>query len=337
MKKTNETLVLVPTLKKLTAQIGAKIFLDHSGFAGRITFKNGHRSFFRNGAFDINSSGSSGIAKDKIQTSFFLETAGYPVIPGSKAFFSDETDDAYRYAKKIGFPVFVKPNEGCKGKGVSFVHNEEEFYNAAFAVFDKYRMMLVQLPVRGRDYRIVVLDEKAFLVYERIPLSVVGDGMCTIEELMREKQKEFVASNKNAEFEIDDPRITLKLKYQGMERLFVPKKDQRIYLLNNANLSAGGETVDVTDKAHQSFKDLAVRITHEVGLRFCGVDLMIEGNIEDAPSVYWVIEINSSPGLSCIFRKGKEQEKRVEDFYFQLLLRLEQQGEPQTQAVHSHE
>jgi D-alanine-D-alanine ligase-like ATP-grasp enzyme len=337
VKKTNETVVLLPILRKLVPEIGAKILIDPSGFAGRITFKNGSHSWFRNSSFGINSSGASGIAKDKIQANFFLETAGYPVVPGSKAFFPDEMENAYCHAEKIGFPVFVKPNNGSQGKCVSLVHDKKEFYEASLAVFTRYPILLVQSPVRGKDYRVVVLDEKVFLVYERIPLSVVGDGICTIEELMHVKQEEFVAIKKNADFEIDDLRITLKLKHQGIERLFVPKKGQQISLLNNANLSTGGETVDVTDTAHQLFKDLAVQITRDIGLRFCGVDFMIDGTIEDASAPYWVIEVNSSPSLSCIFKKGKEQEKRVEDFYFQLLLKLEQQGELQIQAVNSHE
>ena len=116
-----------------------------------------------------------------------MRTMGYPTVPGSKTFFSDawgkaigsprrNIDAAYRYAKKLGFPVIVKPNSGSQGKGVALVHTRQELYAAVRAVFRHDRIVIVQRPVRGRDYRIVVLDDEAISAYERIRSASLATG-----------------------------------------------------------------------------------------------------------------------------------------------------------------
>lgn len=94
---------------------------------------------------------------------------------------------------------------------------------------------------------------------------------------------------------------------------------QKIFLLDNANLSTGGDAFDVTSIIHPSFKEIAASIASDMGLRFCGVDLMIVGAIDKPVSKYWVIEINAAPGLDHYFTSGKEQQKIVEDLYLKVL------------------
>ena len=159
--------------------------------------------------------------------------------------------------------------------------------------------------------------------YERIPLNVVGDGKSTIGQLLKVKQKEFVASSRDTQIKTDDPRISVKLKHQGISLRSVPANGRKVYLLDNANLSTGGDSVDVTEKVHPSFRRLAVKITHDMGLRLCGVDFVINGNISQKPSDYWVLEINSAPGLDHYAKIGKAQEEIVESLYLEVLKHME--------------
>jgi glutathione synthase/RimK-type ligase-like ATP-grasp enzyme len=59
-----------------------------------------------------------------------------------------------------------------------------------------------------------------------------------------------------------------------------------------------------------------------MGLRFCGVDIMSEGDIASPCTDYHVIEINASPGLDHYADIGKQQQKTVEDLYLKVLLAL---------------
>ena len=173
MNKKRITPLLGTLLSRIAPRIGAKVFLEPEWHVvGQIVFRNGKHSYFRYNTLDLNPMGSSEVALDKDYANFFMKAMGYPTVPGSKTFFSDQwaeaigrprrnIDAAYRYARKLGFPVMVKPNSGSHGVGVALVFNKQEFYQAARTVFKSDRIVLVQKPVRGKDYRLVVLDKKA--------------------------------------------------------------------------------------------------------------------------------------------------------------------------------
>jgi len=337
MKKNNkkESLVLGKLMQKIAPRIGASVLLEPKwGIVGQITFKSGRHSYFRYNTLDLNPVGSSDIARDKDFCNFFMGKMGYPIVPSSKTFFSKNwseaigmpsrnIDAAYRYARKLDFPVIVKPNSGTQGIGVSLAYNKLEFYKAMRVVFSGDKVALVQKRVLGKDYRLVVLDKKIISAYERIPLNVVGDGKSTIKQILNAKQKQFIASSRDTRINIKDPRILIKLKHQKLSFYSVPLRGQRIFILDNANLSTGGDSIDVTGKVHKFFAKLAVNLTRDMGLRLCGVDLIIDGDISKKTNEFWILEINAAPGLDHYVKMGKMQEKIVEDLYFQVLKHME--------------
>lgn len=333
MKKQIVRPLLGHVLQKIAPQIGATVVMEPEwGIAGQIIFKNGRKRYFRYSSIDCNTLGASEIAQDKDYANFFMHRMGYPTIPGRTFFSHDwahaigsrrDIDAAYRYAKKLGLPVFVKPNSGSKGSGIALAHTKQEFYRAMNAAFKRDKVVLVQRPVAGKDYRVVVLDKKVISAYERIPLNVVGDGASTIHELLGAKQKLFIASSRDTRIRHGDPRIEEKLKRQGLDMRHILAKGKRVFLLDNANLSTGGDSLDVTKKVHPEFREIAIQLTRDMGLRLCGVDLMVQGDISQKPSTYWVIEINAAPGLDHYVKTGREQERIVEDLYLKVLKSLE--------------
>jgi D-alanine-D-alanine ligase-like ATP-grasp enzyme len=333
MKKKRTEPLLGYLFKKIAPQIGARVVLEPEWkIAGQIIYKSGKKRYFRFTSIDMNTLGASEIAKDKDYAAFFIKKLGYPTIKG-KTFFSDywaesigsklDIDAAYRYALKLRFPVIVKPNSASQGRGVALVHSKPEFYRAMKHIFAIDRIALVQVPVSGKDYRIVVLDDDVISAYERIPLSVFGDGHSTIAALLAKKQKEFIRSGRDTVIKSDDRRLKAKLAKARMTMNSVPAKGERIPLLDNANLSTGGDAVDVTYSMHQDFRDIAIRLTRDMGLRLCGVDLMIAGDITEPVKRYWVIEINAAPGLDHYASSGSSQRKVVEDLYLKVLKSME--------------
>ncbi len=339
MKRKSEHLVLARLLQKLAPRIGARVLLEPEWkIAGQIRFGNGRNSYFRYNTLDLNPVGASDIAKDKDYANFFMRKMGYPTIRG-KSFLSDEwceaiaskrnIDAAYRYAKKLGFPLIVKPNSGTQGIDVALVHTKQEFFRAMKQIFKHDRVALVQQYVpgpaaagRGRDYRIVVLDKEIISAYERIPLNVTGDGRLSTKQLLAKKSRAFVDSSRDTRINLNDPRIKAKLRHQGRSLVYVPRPNECVYLLDNANLSTGGDAVDVTDNIHPGFKKLAIKLTKDMGLRLCGVDLMIDGNVAQKPQKFWILEINAAPGLDHYVKTGKAQQKIVENLYLKVLKSL---------------
>ncbi|MDE1924681.1 MAG: cyanophycin synthetase [Patescibacteria group bacterium] len=319
--------------RKIAPRIGAKVVMETEwNIAGQIIYKSGKKRYFRYSSLDLNTLGAAEISKDKDYANFFMKRMGYPTVPG-KTFFAPKwaealesprsLDAAYAYAQEVGFPVIVKPNSGSQGKGVALCHTRRDFYSAMRRIFKLDRVALVQTPVKGRDYRIVVLDDKVISAYERIPLNVIGDGHSTIAELLEKKQRRFSTSSRDTRLRMEDPRIKAKLAREKLTLQSVPVKGQRVYLLDNANLSAGGDAVDVTNTMHPGFRQFAIKSAEDMGLRLCGVDLMIEGDITKSPEKYWVLEINSAPGLDHYVKTGKAQQKIVEDMYLEVLKHME--------------
>ena len=102
-------------------------------------------------------------------------------------------------------------------------------------------------------------------------------------------------------------------------------KGKKIYLLDNANLSTGGDAIDVTNDIHPNFKKIAINITKDMGLRICGVDMMItKGDIAKNPKScsYYIIEINAAPGLDHYVTTGKIQREKIEAMYLKVLKAL---------------
>ena len=332
MGKKAERLILGKLLEKLAPKVGARVVLEPKWkIAGQIQFPNGQKRYFRYNTLDLNPVGASDIAKDKDYANFFLARMGYPTIAGKTFFRKDfaralgsrqDIDAGFRYARRLGFPVVVKPNSGSHGTGVFLVHNKKQFYKAMRFVFKNDRVALVQRVVRGKDYRIVVLDNQVISAYERIPLSVVGDGSSSIKQLLKKKQETFDASSRDTRLKLDDLRIAHKLGYQKLALRSVPERGRRIYLLDNANLSSGGDAVDVTKPIHPEFKKIAVKLTRDMGLRFSGVDIMVEGDIRQKPDKYSIIEVNAAPGLDHYVKTGLAQQRVVENLYLKVLKSL---------------
>ena len=331
-KLKKEVLLLPKLLRNIAPTIGAKVVLEPTwGIVGQITFRGGKKSYFRYNTLDLNPVGASDVAKDKDYAAFFMRKMGYPALRG-RTFFRDDFADAIaskqdthaalRYAQHR-YPLVAKPNSGSQGVGVALVSNERELKRALKEIFKNDRVALLQRPVKGRDYRIVVLDDQVISSYERVPLNVVGDGRSTISKLLQNKQHAFIASSRDTRIKLDDPRIKAKLRAQQLTLRSVPNKDAQIFLLDNANLSSGGDAIDVPSIVHPSFKRLAIQLTKDMGLRLCGVDMMIEGTIAAAPQKYWILEINAAPGLDHYVKTGKEQKKIVEEMYLKVLKSLQ--------------
>lgn len=126
-------------------------------------------------------------------------------------------------------------------------------------------------------------------------------------------------SSRDTRIRMNDPRIGEKLRHHGLTLRSIPANGERIFLLDNANLSTGGDSVDVTEYVHPEFRKIAARLTRDMGLRLCGVDLIVPGDIREKPAAYWVLEINAAPGLDHYARSGAAQEKIVENLYLKVL------------------
>jgi len=307
-------------------------------FAGELVFADGRRHLFRNTNFNVNPAGSTEIAKDKAYTSYFLRKHGFKV-PDNKAFFSDKLNNnlpeerrrgrnsAIQYAVAMGLPVFVKPNNLSQGAFVTKAHSIEEIERVAKQIFEKTNVLLIEEFCAGHDYRIVVLGDAIISAYQRVPLSVVGDGKHTIDQLLEfERDKLKSLGRPNSEINPSDPRIDSKLLVLGKSKSSIPFLGENLTLMDSANLSTGGTSVDITDSIHTSFSEIAIKATKALGLKLCGVDIITNDLAHDASNQGWhIIEMNAAPGLDNYASIGIAQQERVKSLYRQILEHLAMQ------------
>ena len=166
-----------------------------------------------------------------------------------------------------------------------------------------------------------MLGDKVISAYERMPLAVVGNNRNCINELLQIARDDLEGHGRpNSEIDPSDPRIDIRLRHLGKTRHAIPADGERVVLLDNANLSTGGTSVDVTDAIDASFSDISIKATKALGLQLCGVDILCEDLTRDAASQIWnIIELNAAPGLDNYSSLGPEQANRVTGIYRQIL------------------
>ena len=127
----------------------------------------------------------------------------------------------------------------------------------------------------------------------------MGDGKHTIRELVEQKNSDSLRGDakKTPLKKIELGEIEkLQLSEQGLNFDSILAVNEVAYLRENSNISTGGDSVDMTDEVHDSYKELAVRISDAMMAKVCGVDLIISDIKEEVSEInYGVIEANFNP------------------------------------------
>ncbi|URJ84526.1 bifunctional glutamate--cysteine ligase/glutathione synthetase [Pasteurella multocida] len=243
------------------------------------------------------------IMENKVVTKKVLQKAGFNV-PQSVEFTSLEKAVA-SYALFENRAVVIKPKSTNYGLGITIfqqgVQNREDFAKALEIAFREDKEVMVEDYLVGTEYRFFVLGDETLAVLLRVPANVVGDGVHSVAELVAMKNDHPLRGDgsrtplkKIALGEIEQ----LQLKEQGLTIDSIPAKDQLVQLRANSNISTGGDSIDMTDEMHESYKQLAVGITKAMGAAVCGVDLIIPDLKQPAsPNLtsWGVIEANFNP------------------------------------------
>jgi cyanophycin synthetase len=239
------------------------------------------------------------LAGDKEETNGILHDLGLPV-PQQRIVRS--ATDAMRAAKRIGYPVVLKPLSGNHGRGVSInLKNDEEVRVGFEKAREHGRSIIVESYIEGFDHRLLVVNGELVAAAKREPGHVVGDGKHTIAQLVdivNEDPRRGVGHEKvltRLEFDDQAERLLQKIGY-GEDT--VPKKDEVVYLRSTANLSTGGTALDVTDVIHPDNRDMAIRAVNAIGLDIGGVDFLtsdIALSYREAGGA--ICEVNAGPGF----------------------------------------
>ncbi|MBW2938602.1 cyanophycin synthetase [Aureisphaera sp. CAU 1614] len=241
------------------------------------------------------------LACDKEDTKFLLEQAEVEVPKGDIIRRESSLEEACRY---VGFPLVIKPVDGNHGRGITVdIQNYEEalvaFRNAKES--SKNGAIIVEKFITGRDYRILVINNKLVAAALRTPAHVIGDGKSTVQELIdivnSDPRRGYGHENVLTQITVNELTKNI-IKDAGYTLESVIPKDEMLILKDTANLSTGGTAEDVTDIMHPENIEMAERISRIIDLDICGIDVMttdISQPLSETGGA--VLEVNAGPGF----------------------------------------
>jgi len=244
---------------------------------------------------------STSLASDKEGTHSLLKDMGLPV-PKQDMFSSE--DEAVSAAKRIGYPVVIKPLDANHGRGISINLTTDEQVREAYHVAKEQgrsRFVLVESFITGFDHRMLVINNELVAVAKRVPGHVIGDGKSTITELIdivnADPRRGIGHEKVLTRLEIDSQAMRLLLD-AGYGEKTVLKKGEQFFLRSTANLSTGGTAIDMTDVVHPDNREMAIRAVRAVGLDIGGVDFLTDDITHSYKDVGGaIVEVNAGPGF----------------------------------------
>jgi cyanophycin synthetase len=241
------------------------------------------------------------IASDKDLTTKLLGAAGLPV-PKQESVRSE--DGAVAAARRIGFPVVVKPLDGNHGRGVCLNLTSEEDVREAWPIAEEQSrrgVVIVESFVTGKDYRCLIIDGRMVAIAERVPAHVVGDGTSTVAdlvELTNADPRRGVGHEKVlTRIKVDAPAEEV-LAGQGHTLTSVPDAGELVKLALTGNMSTGGISIDRTFEAHPENVEIAEEAAQMIGLDIAGIDFICPDITEPVRETGGAIcEVNAAPGF----------------------------------------
>jgi len=236
-----------------------------------------------------------------------LAKAGLAVSKGYQIEYDDLKPYRLSLFDDLKKPLVVKPVDDQQGNNVFLnIRTPLAFIEAMHEIYDFYGKKKIEIVVEemfeGFEYRILATQEKILSVIERIPANVVGDGQSTIEDLIAIKNQDPLREKIDTYHLIEiDEQVMKHLAKQGLQLASVPPLAERVFLRPHspADISLGGDTIDITDKIHPSVHKIVDQIMASIpGLALTGIDFMSKDIYsQQTAAKYKIIEINASPSL----------------------------------------
>ncbi|HYH19276.1 MAG TPA: hypothetical protein VD995_11730 [Azospirillum sp.] len=291
---------------------------EHSAYL--IAVSDGTREFVTGAgmvnAYPINNATAATIATDKAHTYTLARRAGFRVPRGGHFFvtrrFRDlrapgrEIHDAVLYAQSLGFPVFVKPNDGSRGAHADIVHDENDLIHHCAAMAAEHSVALVQEVLHGVEFRIVAVDGEALFLYRRDQGGLVGDGVSTVGDLVAAANARLVGEGLTP-VSPDASYLREALKQAGLDLAGVPPAGFVLPITARRNISGGGRVSGFATDMSDALRDYVRRLSAVVGLRVCGIDVFSR-TAEPDPDGFTLLEVNANPSLSGVAKAGHREE-----------------------------
>lgn len=279
-----------------------------------------HEEYVKNGNMTSHDNYISPLMmENKLVTKKVLAQAGYRVPQSIQVQTLEQAEAVYALVKDKA--VVVKPKSTNYGIGITIfqevTYTKEDFLQAVAIALTEDVDVMIEDFMQGTEYRFFVIGNETKAVLLRVGAHVVGDGVHTIEQLVAMKNDHPLRGDGSKtplkKIVIGDIEM-LQLKEQGYTKDTIVPPGVRVILRANSNISTGGDSIDMTDHMHPSYKMIAAGIANSMFAKVCGVDLLVEDYTKDAAlsqTSYAVIEANFNPMMMMHIYPASGQSRRL--------------------------
>lgn len=275
--------------------------------------KNGKIRYILGYQFGLNSASVNSICCDKAAASEIMTAHGIPNI--EHLLFA--SPDEQKFVGKTGCwaqliallkekgTLVIKPNDGTGGDRVFKVSSVCELETAVHKIFEK-SAYLAASPYYdiANEYRTIILDGAARLVYVKRRPHLTGDGMSTVAELMIRHL------SGNAAINAEEIRLPGRADR-------VPEMGEQVLLGWKHNLGLGARAELVTSGPLRSkIERIVAEVAGSLGVRFASVD------IAETTEGMKVLEINSGVMMENFAGQDAESYATAKAIYRDAILKM---------------
>lgn len=250
----------------------------------------------------------SGATKYKDLTYVLLRKSFLPT-PKTAFFFRKNFDpkDIPTKLADMKFPIIIKDAAGSNSRGIfPNIKTLEEAIDILKKEMSNFRSLIAQEMIFGKEYRVLILNDKVIGALEMIPPRVFGDGKSTIAQLIEKKQRH---TRKKTPF---DEALKNILQEQGFSLDKILSEGQTAYIRKNSSLAEGGETRDVTDVVHEKIASICAKAADAIGDYLAGIDVICDDISADPESQnFGILEINGKPDIYIHYNPTHGQTRNV--------------------------
>ncbi|ROZ76467.1 hypothetical protein [Ramlibacter sp. WS9] len=275
----------VKTLDAMVQGGGSTVPLLQAAFSLDIPFRHLSAGVFQlgwgsaarrvdRGAIQFDSAIGARMGQDKAVSVALMRDAGLPVPAQERV---PPGDDGTQAARRLGWPVVVKPADRDRGEGVTVDIVNDARLASAIAQASKFsRRVLMERQVTGVCHRVVVAANEVLLVSKRLPKLVRGDGVHSVAQLVARANEEEMAKppwTRLKPFPLDEVALAC-LAQSGLSPSSVPPEGHPAPLRRIQSSAEGGVVEDWTDRIHPDNVEIALKAARLFGFAIAGIDII---------------------------------------------------------------
>lgn len=261
-------------ITEICEEKGIKLNIVSDGWV-KILEKDNKIRYINQFYFDNNKSATARILDEKYSLYETLKFWSIPVAEHHLLYAHTPKEEVLDLFHKYNNSVVIKTNTGSRGIGVYWAKTEEELQEKMDTLFkNNYSISLSPCYDITMEYRTILLNGEAELIYGKIRPIVTGDGKTSIKDLLIKFNPHYFKDK------------------EDLPKDILPKGKEYVYNWQ-FNLSRGASsTMDIPKEKKEKLKKIAKMVYDKLNIAFCSIDII------EVKGKYMVLEINSGIAIN---------------------------------------